>query len=127
MFCWRTSALSTGSMYGSKGQANHRNPPHNTGPSTKPGKRGWRPLRFRLACGTRSAGLVDNHHRAAERHTPQPARVSLAERRGFLEVALSKLWWNLCIRGRCAAKQYEKEQRVERVSSLHRHLFRPKA
>src|SRR5260370_3328184 len=62
-------------------------------PQTAPGdgavretrKAGWRPLGFRLACGTRSGRLVNDHHRTTERHTPQPALFPLPELRGFLE------------------------------------------
>ena len=68
-------------------------------------KAGWRPLRFRLACGTRSGRLVKDHHRTTERHTPQPARVSLAELRGLLEIALGELWLDLRFRSRCGAEQ----------------------
>ena len=70
-------------------------------------KAGSRPLRFRLACGTRSGRLIKDHHRTTQRHAPQPARVSLAELRGFLEVALGELRLDLCIRLRCATKQRE--------------------
>src|SRR5260370_732798 len=42
-------------------------------------KAGWLPLGFRLACGTRSARLVNDHHRTTERHTPPPPRVLLAQ------------------------------------------------
>ena len=72
-------------------------------------KAGWRPLRFRLACGARSGRLVNDHHRTTERHTPQPARVSLAELRGFLEIALGELWLDLRLRSRRSAKQHEQE------------------
>jgi hypothetical protein len=41
--------------------------------------------------------LVKDHHRTTERHTPQPARVSLAELGGLLEPSLRELWLDLCI------------------------------
>ena len=85
-------------------------------------KAGWLPLRFRLACGTRSGRLVNDHHRTTERHTPQPAGVSLAELGGFLEPSLGELWLDLCIRSRCRAKQRERQQSVEMVPNLHRPL-----
>src|SRR5262245_57745569 len=69
----------------------------------------YRPLRFRLARGARSGPLVKDHHRTTERHTPQPARISLAELRGFLEVPLGELRLDLCIRSRCGTKQHEQE------------------
>jgi hypothetical protein len=64
--------------------------------SRKPGELA---RRFRLARGTRSGRLIKDHHRTTERHSPQPARVSFAELRGFLEVSLGELRWDLCIRG----------------------------
>jgi len=90
----------------------HAEPPH-----PAPGDRSvhetrkarHRPVWFRLACGTRAGPLVDNHQRTTERDTPQPTRVAFTERRGFLEVALSELRLNLCIRSRCATKQHEQE------------------
>src|SRR6185503_11276466 len=75
-------------------------------------KAGRRPLRFRLACGTRSSRWVKDHHRTTERHTPQPARVSLAELRGFLEIALGELWLDLRLRSRRSAEQQEQEQHI---------------
>src|SRR5688572_18388119 len=60
----------------------------------------WRPLRLRLACGTRSGRCVEDHHRTTERHTPQAARVSLAELRRFLEIALGELRLDLRFHGR---------------------------
>ena len=86
-------------------------------------KAGWRPLRFRLTCGTRSGRLVNDHDRTTERHIPQPARVSLAERRDFLEIALGELWLDLRFGSRCGAKHDEQEERFEMVRSLH--LCRP--
>lgn len=68
-----------------------------------------RPVWFRLARGTRAGPLVDNHQRTTERDTPQPARVSLAEPLGFLEVPLGELRLDLCIRSRCVTKQHEQE------------------
>ena len=72
-------------------------------------KAGWRPLRFRLAGRARSGRWVKDHHRTTERHTPQPARVSLAKLRGLLEVLLGELRLDLCIRSRCGTKQHEQE------------------
>src|SRR6185295_3386481 len=71
-----------------------------------------RPLRLRLACGTRSGRLVKDHHRTTERHSPQPARVSLAELRGFFEIALGELWFDLRLDRRCGAEQREQRQNV---------------
>ena len=105
-----------------QGKAEPPQPAPGDGAVRETRKAGWRPLRFRLACGTRSGRLVKDHHRTTERHTPQPARVSLAELRGFLEIALSELRLDLCIRSRCGAKQHEQEQRVEMVPNLHRPL-----
>src|SRR6267142_126757 len=70
-------------------------------------KAGCRPLRLRLACGTRSGRLINDHHRTTERHSPQPARVSLAELRGFLEIALGELWLDLRLDSRRSAQQHE--------------------
>src|SRR5262249_32421373 len=89
-------------------------------------KAGWRPLRFRLARRARSSRLVNNHHRTTERRTPQPARVSLAELRGFLEIALGELGLDLRLGSRRSAEQHEQEEPVEMVWSLHRHLPSPK-
>ena len=44
--------------------------------------------RRRLACRDRSSGGVRDYHGAAERHSPQPAAVTLAESLCFLEVLL---------------------------------------
>src|SRR6516162_2508085 len=74
----------------------------------------------------RSGRLVEDHHRTTERHTPQPARVSLAELRGLLEPSLSELRLDLAIGRRCGAKQREQRQSVEMVSNLHRPLPLPK-
>ena len=74
-----------------QGEAEPPQPAPGDGAVRETRKAGWRPLRFRLACGTRSGRLVNDHHRTTERHTPQPARVSLAELRGFLEIALGEL------------------------------------
>src|SRR5689334_23356156 len=63
--------------------------------------------------------LVKDHHRTTERHTPQPARVSLAELLGFLEPALGGLWLDLCIRGRCGTEQREQRQSVDMVPDPH--------
>src|SRR5262249_9012358 len=82
-------------------------------------KAGWRPFGFRLACSARSGHLVKDHHRTTERHTPQPARVSLAELRSFLEPSLGELRLDLCFRSRCGAKQHEQRQSVEMVPNLH--------
>src|SRR5215472_18463055 len=68
----------------------------------------------------RSGRLVKDHHRTTERHTPQPAGVSLAELRGLFEPALSELWSDLCIRRRCGDKEHEQQQSVEMASNLHR-------
>src|SRR6185295_19563946 len=68
-----------------------------------------RPLRLRLARGTRSGRLVNDHHRTTERHTPQPARVSLAELRGLLEIALGELRLDLRFRSRCGAEQRDEQ------------------
>jgi hypothetical protein len=51
--------------------------------------------------------LVKDHHRTTERHTPQAARVSLAELRGLPEPTLGELWLDLAIGRRYAAKQRE--------------------
>ena len=110
-----------------QGEAEPPQPAPRDGAVRETRKAGWLPLRFRLACGTRSRCLVNDHHRTTERHTPQPARVSLAERPGFLEIALSELWLDLSIRSRRSAEQHEQEERAEIVSSLHRHLPSPKA
>src|ERR1041384_2133062 len=86
---------------------------------------GWRPLRLRLACGTRSGRLVNDYHRTTERHTPQPARVSLAELRGFFKIAFSELWFDLRLGRCCGAEQREhREHResVEKGPNLHRPL-----
>src|SRR4029434_10013009 len=37
----------------------------------------WRPIWFRLAGGPRFSRWVKDHDRTTERHSPQPARVSL--------------------------------------------------
>src|SRR5688572_1557652 len=42
-------------------------------------KAGRRPLRFWLACRTRSGRLVNDHQRTTEGHTPQPSGVSLTQ------------------------------------------------
>src|SRR5215475_12971587 len=63
--------------------------------------------------------LVKDHHRTTERYAPQPARVSLAELRDFLEPSLGELWLDLCIRDRCRAKQHEQLQSVEMVPDPH--------
>src|SRR4029077_4549104 len=78
-----------------------------------------RSLRFRLACGMSFGRLVKDHHRTTERYAPQPACVSLAELRDFLEPSLGELWLDLCIRGRCGAKQHEQRQSVEMVPDPH--------
>ena len=54
--------------------------------------------RRRLARGDRPSGGVRNHHGAAERHSPQPAAVTLAESLCFLEVLLGALLIDLCQR-----------------------------
>ena len=41
--------------------------------------------------------------------TPQPARVSLAELRGLLEIAPGELWLDLRFRSRCGAEQRDEE------------------
>ena len=92
-----------------QGEAEPPQPAPGDGAVRETRKAGWRPLRFRLACGTRSGRLVNDHHRTTERHTPQPARVSLAELRGFLEIALGELWLDLRLRSRCSAEQHEQE------------------
>jgi hypothetical protein len=61
-----------------------------------------------------------------KRHTPQPARVSLAELRGFLEIALRDFWLDLGLDTRRSAKQHEQKEPVEIVSSLHRYLPSPR-
>jgi hypothetical protein len=66
--------------------------------------------------------LVKDHHRTTERHTPQPARVSLAELRDLVEPALSDLWLDLAIGRRYGAKQSEQRKSVEMVPNLHRPL-----
>jgi hypothetical protein len=78
---------------------------------------GWRPVRFRLACGTRSRRLINDHHRTTERYTPQPPRVSLAKLRGFLEITFGELWFDLRLGSRRSAQQREQENPVEIVSS----------
>ena len=83
-----------------KGKANHRNPPQETGPSAKPGKRGGGPSGSGWLVARVPVAWVKDHHRTTERHTPQPARVSLAELRGFLELSLGELWLDLRIRSR---------------------------
>jgi hypothetical protein len=72
-------------------------------------KAGRRPVGFRLACRTRSGSLVNDHQRTTERHTPQPARVSLAKPRGFLEVPLSELWLDLRLRNRRNGEQQQRD------------------
>jgi hypothetical protein len=81
--------------------ANHRNPPHETGPSAKPEKRGggpsgsgWLVARVPVAWSTITIGPQSD--------TPQPARVSLADRLGFLEIALSELWLVLLPANACS-------------------------
>ena len=66
-------------------------------------KAGGRPRRFRLARGTRSGRRINDHQRTTERHTPQPARVPLAELRDFLEIALGELWLDLRLGSRRSA------------------------
>src|SRR6185295_1177516 len=83
-----------------QGEAEPPQPAPGDGAVHETRKARWLPLRFRLACGARSRGLVNDHHRTTERHTPQPARVSFAERLGFLEIALSELWLDLSMRSR---------------------------
>ena len=92
-----------------QGEAEPPQPAPGDGAVRETRKAGWRPLRFRLACRTRSGRLVNDHHRTTERHTPQPARVSLAELRGFLEIALGELWLDLRLRSRRSAQQHEQE------------------
>ena len=58
---------------------------------------GYRPVGFRLVCGTRSGRWVNDHQRTTERHTPQPARVSLAQLRGLFEIAFCELWFDLAL------------------------------
>ena len=64
----------------------------------------------RLARGDRPGGGVRNHHGAAERHSPQPAAVTLAERLGFLEVLLCALLIDLCDRRRRVPYKHESQE-----------------
>src|SRR5688572_19315055 len=73
-----------------------------------------------MACGTGSSSLVKDHQRTTERHTPQPARVSLAELRDLLEPSLRDLWLDLCIRTHCGAEQRKQRQILEMAPNLHR-------
>ena len=66
---------------------------------------GWR----RLARGDRPGGGVRNHHRAAERHSPQPAAVTLAESLCFLEVLLGAPLIDLCHRRRRVADHHVRQ------------------
>ena len=88
-----------------EGEAEPPHPAPGDGAVRETGKAGWWSLGFRLACGTRSGRWVKDHHRTTERHTPQPARVSLAELTGLLEIALGEIWLDLRFRGRCGAEQ----------------------
>src|SRR5688500_9389826 len=104
-----------------------REPPQPTpgnGAVREPPKTGWLPLRLRLACSPRSGRRIKDHHRTAERHTPQPARVSLAELRGFPEIPLSELRIDLRLRTPCTARYHEQEWRDEMVPSPHPHPSR---
>ncbi len=92
-----------------QGEAEPLQPAPGDGTVHETRKAGRLPLRFRLACGTRSGRLVNDHHRTTERHTPQSRRVSLAEPRGFLEIALSELRLNLAIGRRRGAQPHEQE------------------
>ena len=95
-----------------QGKAEPPQPAPGDGAVRETRKAGRRPLRFRLARGTRSGRLVNDHHRTTERHTPQPARVSLAELRGFLEIALGELWLDLRLGSRRTAEQQEQGERA---------------
>src|SRR5687767_5446874 len=72
--------------------------------------------------GMCSGRWVIYHERTTEGHNPQPARVPLAELRGFIEVLLGDLGSNLAIGRRCDAEQREQRQSVEMVPNLHRRL-----
>src|SRR5579872_7488160 len=88
-------------------------PRHGEPPQPAPGdsavsytrKAGGRPLRLRLACGMGSGRLIKDHQRTPERHTPQLARVSLAELLDFFEPSLGELRLDLCFRNCGGAKQ----------------------
>jgi hypothetical protein len=84
-----------------KGGLNHRNPPQSQG-RPRNQESSWLPLRFNWLVA-RVPVAWSKITTGPERHTPQPAR-SLA---GFVasRIALSELRLDLCIRGRCGAKQ----------------------
>lgn len=67
-------------------------------------KAGRRPVGLRLVCGVASSPWVKDHQRTTQRHTPEPARVALAELGDLIEPSLGNLWLDLCIRSHCRAK-----------------------
>jgi hypothetical protein len=103
------NAIISGDCRGTTSTRRHVVPSHGNGaiaecvfaPFTSPH------LTEELACGTRSGRSVNDHHRTTERHTPQPTRVSLAELRGFLEIALGELGLDLRLRGRRTAERHK--------------------
>jgi hypothetical protein len=78
-----------------------------------------RPLWRRLARGNRVRPRIDDHHRAAERHSPQAAAIALAQHLGFPEILLRPLLIDLPRHGQDAGDGHEHDREKPHSAAQH--------